>query len=107
MPLSPGDVMQTRKVILFWSAIAISIATEPAGAQTFLTYHCRDRSEFIAAFYEGDRRAHLQLDGKVITLARRPSLSGSRYVKGNITLRISKTATALKRGRTLTECTAD
>jgi len=99
--------MRTRNVMLFLSSVVIAIATGPTAAQTFFTYHCHDGSEFIAAFYEGDRRAHLQLDGKAIALAKRPSLSGSRYVKGNITLRISKTGTTLKRGKTSTECTAD
>jgi len=79
----------------------------PACAQTFTTYHCRDGSEFVAAFYEGDKRAHLQLDGKAITLAKRLSLAGARYVKGDITLRITKAGTTLKRGKTSTECAAD
>jgi len=99
--------MRTRIVMLLLSAVAIPIRSGPAGAQTFFTYHCRDGSEFVAAFYEGDRRAHLQLDGKAIALAKRPSLSGTRYVKGNITLRIAKTGTTLKRRKTTTECTAD
>ena len=98
--------MRIRNVMLFLSAIAIPIGPGPAWAQTFFTYHCRDGSEFVAAFYEGDRRAHLQLDGKAIALAKRPSFSGARYVKGNITLRISKTATTLKRGKRSTECSA-
>ncbi len=79
----------------------------PACAQTFFMYHCHDGSEFVAAFYEGDKRAHLQLDGKAVTLPRRMSVSGSRYVKGDITLRIRKTGATLKRGKRLTECTAD
>jgi len=68
-------------------------------------YRCRDGSEFVAAFYEGDRRAHLQLDGKALALPKRVSMSGSRYAKGDITLRITKAATTLKRGKRLTECT--
>lgn len=99
--------MRTRNVTLFLSAVAIPIATGQTSAQTFFTYHCRDGSEFIAAFYEGDRRAHLQLDGKAIALAKRPSLSGSRYVKGSITLRIDKAATTLKRGKTSIACTLE
>ena len=76
----------------------------PAGAQTFFSYQCGDGSEFVAAFYEGDKRAHLQLDGKAVALSKRVSLSGSRYAKGDITLTITKTVTTLKRGKRLTEC---
>ena len=76
----------------------------PAGAQTFFTFRCRDGSEFIAAFYEGDRRVHLQLDGKALALPKRVAVSGSRYAKGGITLRITKTATTHSRGRVSTEC---
>jgi len=99
--------MRARNVIILWSTVAVSIGTAPTGAQTFFTYHCRDGSEFVAAFYEGDRRAHLQLDGKAIALSRRPSFSGPRYVKGDITMRIGKTATTLKRGKRTTECSAN
>ena len=92
--------------ITFFAAAGILAGQFPAGAQTFFTYRCRDGSEFIAAFYEGDSRAHLQLDGKAITLPKRMSMSGSRYAKGGITLRIAKTATTLKRGRRSTDCKA-
>ena len=53
---------------------------------------------------EGDKRAHLQLDGKAVTLPKRISLSGSRYAKGDISLRITKTGITLKRGKRSTEC---
>jgi membrane-bound inhibitor of C-type lysozyme len=77
----------------------------PAAAQTFRTYHCRDGSEFIVAFYTGDTRAHVQLDGKAMALTKRLSVSGSRYAKGDVTLRMTKTGTTLKRGKQTTECT--
>ena len=92
--------------ITFFVAAGILAGRLPAGAQTFFTYRCGDGSEFIAAFYEGDSRAHLQLDGKAIALPKRMSMSGSRYAKGGITLRITKTATTLKRGKRSTECKA-
>ena len=98
--------MQQRIFITLFSAAAIAISQLSAFGQTFLTYHCRDGSEFVVAFYEGDKRAHLQLDGKAVALQRRMSFAGSRYAKGDITLRITKTATTLKRGKELTECTA-
>jgi membrane-bound inhibitor of C-type lysozyme len=98
--------MRRHLFIAFFAAAGILAGQFPAGAQTFFTYRCVDGSEFIAAFYEGDSRAHLQLDGKVTTLPKRISMSGSRYAKGGITLRITKTATTLKRGRQSTECKA-
>ena len=99
--------MQLRKIITVLGAASIFIGQSPAFAQTFVTYRCDDGSEFVAAFFEGDNRAHLQLDGKAIALSKRVSLSGSRYAKGDITLRITKTTTTLKRGKRLTGCTAE
>jgi membrane-bound inhibitor of C-type lysozyme len=99
--------MRQRIFIALFSAAAIAISQLSVLAQTFLTYRCRDGSEFIVAFYEGDKRAHLQLDGKAIVLQGRISLSGSRYAKGDITLRITKTVTTLKRGKRLTECATE
>jgi membrane-bound inhibitor of C-type lysozyme len=90
--------------IALFGAAAVLFCQLPAGARTFFTYHCRDGSEFIAAFFEGDSRAHMQLDEKEMTLPKRVSLSGSRYSKGGITLRVTKTGTTLKRGKQLTEC---
>jgi len=77
----------------------------PAGAQpqTFQTYRCEDGTEFIAAFYSGDKRAHLQLDGKAVALSKRVSLS--RYSRGDITLRIARTGITLGRGKETTTCT--
>jgi membrane-bound inhibitor of C-type lysozyme len=71
--------MRRRKFITLLGAAGIVIRKLPVSAQTFVTYRCHDGSEFIVAFYEGDRRAHLQLDGKAVALPRRISLSGSRY----------------------------
>ena len=85
-------------------AAGILFGQLPVSAQTFRTYRCYDGSEFVLAFFEGDKRAHLQLDGKALTLPKRISLSGSRYVKGDISLRITKTGITLKRGKQSTEC---
>jgi membrane-bound inhibitor of C-type lysozyme len=87
-------------------AMAILIGQPAVVAQTFLTYSCLDGSEFVVAFFSGDRSAHLQLDGKAMSLSRRLSLSGTRYVKGDITLKIAKSVATLTRGRQSTECTA-
>jgi membrane-bound inhibitor of C-type lysozyme len=79
----------------------------PADAQSFVTYRCRDGSEFAAAFFQGDRAAHVQLDGKPITLPKRMSVTGARYSKDDITVRITKTGTTLRRGKRTTDCSAD
>jgi len=91
--------MSERSVAVFLSFVALTIVSDAARAQGFFTYHCADKSEFVLAFYEGDRRAHVQLDGKALAMSRRPSLSGPRYVRGNIALIIGKTAVTLKRGK--------
>src|SRR5215470_5981934 len=53
----------------------------PAAAQTsaLQTFRCDDGSNFVVAFYRGESRAHVQLDGKAMTLPRRLSLSRARY----------------------------
>jgi|SRR5690242_3339339 membrane-bound inhibitor of C-type lysozyme len=98
--------MRRYILVALLGASGIQAGQLPANAETFFTYRCRDGSEFVAAFYEGDKRAHLQLDGKAATLSKRISVSGSRYSKGDITLRIAKSVTTLKRGKRLTECKA-
>jgi len=96
--------MRRSYFITILGAGGILIVQSPLFAQTFHTYRCFDGSQFILAFFEGDKRAHLQLDGRAVTLPKRVSLSGSRYAKGDISLRITKTITTLKRGKQSTEC---
>jgi membrane-bound inhibitor of C-type lysozyme len=98
--------MRRRDFITIIGVAGILIGQLPVFAQTFRTYRCYDGSEFILALFEGDKRAHLQLDGKAVTLPKRVSLSGSRYAKGDVMLRITKTVTTLKRGKQSTECIA-
>jgi membrane-bound inhibitor of C-type lysozyme len=77
------------------------IAGSPALAQsTFQNYRCADGTQFIVGFFQYDSRAHLQLDGKAVTLKKRLALSGSRYSSGGVTLRITKAGlTTLKHAR--------
>jgi hypothetical protein len=54
----------------------------------------------MAGFFQYDSRAHLQLDGKAMTLPKRVALSGSRYQAKGVTLKITKAGvTTLKRAR--------
>ena len=99
-----GVFMRRRYFVTIIVAAGILIGQLPVFAQTFRTYRCYDGSQFILALFEGDKRAHLQLDGKAVTLPKRISLSGSRYAKGDISLRITKTVITLKRGKQSTEC---
>jgi membrane-bound inhibitor of C-type lysozyme len=87
--------------------LAVTVATaglfagsSAAVAQTFQNYRCTDGTQFIAAFFRYDSRAHLQLDGKAVTLKKRLSLSGSRYSGSGVTLKITKAGLAtLKHAR--------
>ncbi|ULK97620.1 MliC family protein [Bradyrhizobium sp. I71] len=64
-----------------------------ADAQTFRTYRCADGTQFIVGFYDGDKRAFLQIDGEPVTLAKRLAVSGARYSGAGITLTIGKAGT--------------
>lgn len=78
-----------------------TIASTAALAQTtFKNYRCADGTQFIVGFFQPDSRAHLQLDGKAVTLAKRLALSGSRYSGGGVTLKITKAGlTTLKHAK--------
>lgn len=89
---------------IFGAALcAAAIATIPSAAfaqSSFRNYRCADGSQFIVGFFQYDKRAHLQLDGKAITLPKRVALSGSRYQGKGVTLRITKAGvTTLKHAR--------
>ncbi|WP_448043228.1 MliC family protein [Bradyrhizobium liaoningense] len=79
-----------------------------AHAQTFQTYRCADGTQFIVGFYDGDKRAFLQIDGEPVTLARRVAVSGARYSGAGITLTIGKagTTTVKHLKRPVTACAA-
>jgi membrane-bound inhibitor of C-type lysozyme len=96
-----------RKLALAALAAMVTASVPPAQAQTFISYRCRDGTEFLATFYQGVRSVALKLDGKNITLPRRVSASGTRYSSGGITLRIKGKIATLTRGRQSTECTPD
>jgi membrane-bound inhibitor of C-type lysozyme len=92
--------MNRRKHSIFGATFLIAAAgASPTTAQTFHTYRCSDGTQFIVGFFEYDNRAHLQIDGKAVTLTRRFGLSGTRYSGGGVTLKITGTGTTVKHAR--------
>jgi membrane-bound inhibitor of C-type lysozyme len=88
--------------------VAAAIAASPVPAQTIQSYRCADGTRFIVGFFDYDTRAHLQIDGGPVTLRRRPSLSGSRYAGGGVTLKIARTGTTVRHlGRLSVACEAN
>ena len=102
--------MNLRKATIFGVALcAAAVATAPTAAyaqSTFRNYRCADGAQFIVGFFQYDSRAHLQLDGKALTLTKRLALSGSRYSGRGVTLKITKAGvTTLKHAkRPVTTC---
>ncbi|MDP3692375.1 MliC family protein [Bradyrhizobium sp.] len=99
--------MNRRKIIVIGAVLAAAAAgASPALAQTtFQDYRCADGSQFIVGFFQYDKRAHLQIDGKAVTLGKRVALSGSRYSGGGVTLTIGKAGTRLRHAkRPVTTC---
>ena len=86
--------MNCLKAMIFGAAVcAAAVATIPSGASaqsSFRNYRCADGSQFMVGFFQYDKRAHLQLDGKALTLPKRVALTGSRYQAKGVTLRITK-----------------
>jgi membrane-bound inhibitor of C-type lysozyme len=86
---------------------ALATGASPAAAQTFRNYACADGSQFTVGFFQYDKRAHLQIDGKAVTLSRRIALSGTRYSGGGVTLTMAKTGATIKHGgRPASACSA-
>jgi membrane-bound inhibitor of C-type lysozyme len=102
--------MNCGKITVFGTALfAVSLTGMPSSAlaqASFQNYRCADGTQFIAGFFQYDPRAHLQLDGKAVTLPKRVALSGSRYSGKGVTLRITKAGlTTLKHAkRPVTTC---
>jgi len=94
--------MDWRKYSILGAILFILIAlagSSPAWAQTFQSYRCADGTQFIVAFFEYDKRAHMQIDGRAVTLARRFGLSGARYSGSGVTLLVTRAGTMVKHAR--------
>jgi membrane-bound inhibitor of C-type lysozyme len=104
-------MMERRGAEAIFGAVifaGVAAGAAPASAQTFQSYRCADGTRFLAAFYQYDSRAFLQIDGGAVTLARRLNWSGTRYSGDGITLTITKAGIAVKHARRLTTaCEAD
>src|SRR6202022_893196 len=103
---SQGENMNNCKIAVFGAVFFLgTIASSAAFAQTFQNYRCADGTQFIAGFFQYDSRAHLQLDGKAVTLAKRLSLWASAYSGSGVTLKITRAGTPLKHAkRPVTAC---
>jgi membrane-bound inhibitor of C-type lysozyme len=100
-------MIQDRITILTAIVVGgVAACASPAFAQTtFQNYRCADGAQFIVGFFRPDTRAHLQIDGRAVTLAKRFALSGSRYSGGGVTFKIAKAGATLKHGkRPVTAC---
>jgi membrane-bound inhibitor of C-type lysozyme len=86
-------------------AAGFVIQISPASAQTFDSYGCADGTRFILAFYSGDSRAHLQIDGRAVTLKKSLTLSGRRYSGGGVRLVFTGSSVLLRHlRRPVTAC---
>jgi membrane-bound inhibitor of C-type lysozyme len=102
-----GAKMRRHKAIILAFIVIVggSVAARPAAAQTFQNYHCADGTQFIVGFYDHDKRAFLQIDGKAVPLAKRLTVSGARYSGEGIALKIGKIGTTVKHlKRPVTAC---
>jgi membrane-bound inhibitor of C-type lysozyme len=98
----PGGNMNRRHSSIFGAALfvaGIAGASSSAQAQTFQSYSCADGTQFIVGFFQYDKRAHLQIDGRAVTLGKRFGLSGARYSGGGVTLKIGKAGTTIKHAK--------
>lgn len=76
--------------IVIGAILCGSFGSSVTAQSAFRNYRCADGTQFIAAFFDGDSRAHLQLDGKAVTLTKRLSLAGASYKGGGVTLAVSR-----------------
>jgi membrane-bound inhibitor of C-type lysozyme len=94
--------MNRKEIAKFAVAVLIAAMAGASAARaqsTFKTYRCTDGTEFIVGFFQYDKRAHMQVDGKAVTLLRRLALTGARYSGGGVTLRTTKSGTTLTVGK--------
>jgi membrane-bound inhibitor of C-type lysozyme len=80
------------------TVLLLSLFAASAQAQsTFVSYTCADGANVSAAFFKGDNRMRMQLDGKSYALPQRLSASGARYAKSGVSFWIKGQEATLKR----------
>ena len=106
--MQPGANMTGYKTAISGAALlfaGVVTGSSAALAQTFESYRCADGTRFIVGFFKYDSRAHLQIDGRAVTLAKRPTFSGTRYSGGGVTLVITKAGATIRHvKRPVTAC---
>ena len=106
--MQQGANMTGYKTAIFGASLLVAGAVagpSAALAQTFESYRCADGTRFIVGFYRYDSRAHLQIDGRAVTLTKRLSLSGAHYSGSGVTLVITKAGATIRHvKRPLTAC---
>lgn len=104
--MGPAAALLSRSRDVALACAWLVLASVPVAAQSFRTYECADGSRFAAGFYPSDTHAHLQIDGKAISLRKKLSFSGSRYSGSGITLFLTPEGAVLKRRQSpSTACT--
>jgi membrane-bound inhibitor of C-type lysozyme len=75
-----------RRGLILMAAVWLMGSAMPGQAQTFVSYACADGTPVMAAFFPGEKRVHIQVDGKSRSLPQRIAASGARYAKGGVSL---------------------
>src|ERR1700730_19414191 len=91
--------MTGYKTAIFGAAFLIGgvgAGLSAAHAQSFESYRCADGTQFIVGLYPYNSRAHLQIDGRAVTLKKRLAVSGARYSGSGVTLAITKAGTTIR-----------
>ena len=94
--------MNRKAVIILGAALFVTVVatgSSPASAQTFQSYRCSDGTRFLVGFFEYDKRAFLQIDGRAVTLKKRLAFSGARYSGGGVTLVITRAGTTVRHAK--------
>jgi membrane-bound inhibitor of C-type lysozyme len=96
-----ANMNRHKNLVIFGAALFVAgvASASPACAQTFRSYRCADGSQFVVGFFEYDKRAHMQIDGRAVTLGKRLALSGLRYSGGGVTLKITKAGATVKHAK--------
>ena len=100
--------MKRQKAAIGWAAmfaLGLVAQSSPASAQTFASYRCADGTQFILAFYPGDQRAYLQIDGRAVTLKKGLTAFGRRYSGSGVNLTMMATGALIRHlRRPVTAC---